>query len=247
MVHLPRNRVGLAACLLAVVLAPSVAAAAPGLTIGDGASLDLGDGVVDLGCGDLDTDGELELGQGGVVGARHVTIAATGSLDGGSGTLRLAGDWTNAGSFEPDSGVVVFQDGCGVTTATLYGDNTFERLSLASTTGKRFEFEAGTTQTILDHPEILGDSAARLLLRSTVPGMEAFTDLQGSYTGDWIDVQDNHAIGVPIVLLAGSVSSGNSTGWTILPPPAGVPTLSIPVALALGMLLAAGALRRRRC
>ena len=61
-----------------------------GLNVGAGATVNLGNGRVDLNCLDLVTGGQFVVGAGAVSGANSVNILATGELDSGSGSIQLA-------------------------------------------------------------------------------------------------------------------------------------------------------------
>ena len=69
----------------------------------------------------------------------------------------------------------------------------------------------------------------------------AFLDLQGGHTGDFVDVDDNDAVGTPITLGSNSVIGANTMYWSLVPL---VPLLS-PVALGLLALALVVAARHR--
>ncbi len=77
------------------LLAITTGASAGQLTVGSGASLDLGTGSLDLGCANLTVGGTLSAGTAGFAQARDVTIDPTGLVNGNSATLQVAGDWDN--------------------------------------------------------------------------------------------------------------------------------------------------------
>ena len=79
---------------------------------------------------------------------------------------------------------------------------------------------------------LLGASGNLLTIRSTIDGSEAFLDLQGSQSVDFVDVKDNHATGYAIYMGLDSVNSGNAPGWIV----AALPALS-GAALVLLMLV----------
>ena len=58
----------------------------------------LGGGSMNLGCTDVILNGTLDLQGGTLTNVRHVQIAAGGSLVLGSGSVSLAGNWSNAGT-----------------------------------------------------------------------------------------------------------------------------------------------------
>ena len=242
--HAARLRSGLvvAMCVAAVVLllliGPGAAtrAGASGLSIGAGATVQLGNALLALGCNDL-----------------HIEPA--GVLEAQASTIALAGNWDNRGTFDPGTGTVRFEDGCSMPgMSDIGGSNTFFDLVVTTSTGKTVRFQAGATQTILNSLTLMGAPGNLLMIRSTVPGQQAFLDLaqMGSQQIEYVDVADNAATGR--LLAPGSaaayhsVDSGNTTGWFV------VFRGAVPLASGIGlvgvilMLLGVGgaALRRSR-
>lgn len=198
----------------------ATAADAGEFNIGSGATVDLGSGSLDLGCGDLTVDGMLMLSSGAIQQARHVATLASGTLEGGSGSLELAGDWSNSGSFSAGTSTVSFTDGCGLARAVITGDTTFANLSIMTTVGFLYDFVAGSTQTITNSLALFGAAGNLLTIRSTVGGIAAFLNVQGTGSGDFVDVEDNDATaGSPIALGPNSVNGSNTSGWLIGPLP----------------------------
>jgi hypothetical protein len=177
------------------------AARAAELRVGGGTSLDLGTTFLDLGCSDLAVDGTMAAGSAGFDQARNVTIGASGVLSGESGTLIVTGDWNNAagGSFVAGTSTVSLVDGCGVSTSSILGNTTFATLKLMSATGKTYQLEAGSTQTVGVELDIAGVTGNLLDLRSTSAGSEATLDAQGTSSVDFVAVQDIHCSPSPIV------------------------------------------------
>ena len=173
------------------LLAITTGASAGQLTVGSGASLDLGTGSLDLGCADLTVTGTMAAGTAGFTQARDVTIDPSGLLNGNSATLQVAGDWDNAGTFNAGTSTVQLVDGCGLLSATIAGDSTFANLAMTTATGKLLTFTAGSTQTVTGGLTVAGASGDRLTVRSSVDGDEAFLDAQGSVSAAFVDVKDN--------------------------------------------------------
>ena len=115
----------------------------------------------------------LQPQRGSVTGARNVVIQAGGSLNGGSGALSLAGNFSNSGSFSAGTGKVNFVDiaGCAP-TGTISGSNSFYDLSFVTTSpgGKTYAFAAGSTQVINNVFTVRGTAAGALQLTSSVAG-----------------------------------------------------------------------------
>lgn len=211
-------------------------AGAAGLSIGAGSTMQLGNALLALGCNDL-----------------H--IEPTGTLEAQASTIALAGNWDNRGTFDPGTGTVRVEDGCSVPeTSDIGGSNTFFALVVTTSSGKKVRFQAGATQTILDHLTLMGAPGNLLMIRSSMPGEQAFLDLApaGSQEIDYVDVADNAASGR--LLAPGSaaryhsIDSGNTTGWFFTLAGAAPVASGIGlVGLAVGLLGVGGtALRRSR-
>ena len=115
------------------------------ISVPPGGNYDVPTGAtVDLACTGLDIQGALTVGAGELDQITTVGIAAGGSINGGSGTLSLSGDWNNAGTFVPGTSTVVLTDGCGLTSSTLSGTTVFNNLTLTSTTGHTFVIPTGS-------------------------------------------------------------------------------------------------------
>ncbi len=204
------------ATVVAAVLVFATGASAAQLTVGSGASVDLGSGSLDLGCADLTVAGTLSAGTVGFTQARDVTVDPAGVLNGNSATLEVAGDWDNAGSFNAGTSTVQLVDGCGLASAVIAGDTTFANLDMTTTSGFLYSFMAGSTQTVTRSLTLLGDTGNLLTIRSTLDGSEAFLNVQGSSSADFVDVQDNDATaGNPITLGPNSVQGSNTPGWLL--------------------------------
>jgi hypothetical protein len=173
--------------------------------------IDLGGGLIMLDCGDMVVDGELSLGTATVSGARHVTT--TGTLNGDSGTIQMAGNWSNSGTVDPGSSAVEVSDGCALGISNFSGDTSFHDLSITTTGGKQLNLTANSAQKMANSLTLTGAAGNLLTIRSTSFGTPAFLELDGGGTQliSYVDVQDNHAP-LPGQLLAPGAPSGfNST------------------------------------
>lgn len=236
-----RATIGLAAAALWFGGAPATAGE---LRVGANSSLSLGSGRVDLACADLVVGGLLSGGTGALDQVRDLTIL-NGIVQGEMATFTVTGDWTNSGSFDAGTSTVSLVDGCGRASATISGDSTFYDLDVTTSSGKLVSFEKTKTTTVTGHLTLAGAAGQRLQIRSTVDGSQAYLDLQGSQTVDYVEVKDNHAIGTPILYGDESTTLGNTVGWIL---GTQIPALGAWGLLALAVLLAAGparALRRR--
>lgn len=215
-----RREYSLRRILVSLILSVSLPMAAPAsgdFVVGQGATFELGNGSLAMGCGALRVGGAMHLGEGFVVGTGDVEIQAGGSLDGGNASIELAGDWVNNGTFAAGSSSVRLIDGCGRNEAGVCGTTTFADLHVTSAAGKQVKFESGTTQTVTDMLRIAGASGTPIQLRSKTPGWAAQIDLQGLYDLAFIDVQDHAAtgrtIGVGPAARFDSVSGSNVSDW----------------------------------
>ncbi len=235
------------ATIMAAVLVFATGASAAQLTVGSGASVDLGTGSLDLGCADLTVGGTLSAGTVGFAQARDVTIDPSGLVNGNSATLAVAGDWDNAGSFNAGTSTVKIVDGCGLASAVIAGDTTFANLEMTTTSGFLYSFDSGSTQTVTSSLTLLGDTGNLLTIHSTLGGSAAFLNVQGSSSGDFVDVQDNDASGGNAIALGPNLVKGSNTpGWfsaAALVPALGALGLG---ALALGLWLTGHRTLRRR-
>ncbi len=143
-----------------------------------------------------------------------MTVSPAGVLSGDSATLEVAGDWDNAGTFNAGTSTVQMVDGCGLLSAVVAGDTTFANLDMTTSSGFLYSFVFGSTQTVTGSLTLLGAAANLLTIRSTLNGSEAFLNVQGSSSADFVDVEDNDATaGNPISLGPNSLKGSNTPGW----------------------------------
>ncbi|MBS0313136.1 MAG: hypothetical protein JSS05_02970 [Proteobacteria bacterium] len=183
--------------LLAGVLAITSLNAAANIVVGADDRMSLGGGVADLGCTDVIVEGVFDLGGGALRGVRNVEIRAGGQLlAGGAATISLAGNWSNRGAFDPGNGSVSFVDGPGCASAsTISGGSTFFALSIVSSSGKPYQFEAGSTQRVIRTLTLQGTASAPLQIGSTVPGQQGNVHLDGVQRMSMLAVHDMRATG----------------------------------------------------
>jgi hypothetical protein len=225
-------RVG--ALTAALLMTASLAGAAE-FVVGSGGSVDLGTGSLDLGCADLTVAGTFAGGSVGFDQARDVTIAPTGILNGEAATLQVAGDWDNAGSFNAGTGSVTMIDGCGLLSASVLGNTTFNDLQIVSTLAKLVNFEAGATTTVSGELSLAGQSGSLLQIRSTLAGVAAKFDAQGTTSAEYIDIADNDATAGKLISVGpGSQKGSDTPGWWLA---AAVPALSLLGIATLGASL----------
>jgi hypothetical protein len=216
-----------------------------------GGTTNLKSGVLDLACTDLVVGGSFQVASGTVRNVRNITIQGGGTLDGGSGVIRVGGNWTDNGSFIAGTGEVDFQDACGGASSSISGSTTFYRVSFVSAIGKSYVFAVGTTQKILSLLQILGSAASPIQFKSSAPGQVAFINLVASGT------QNIQHVGVTDVWSTGQClapgqtnegGGGNAKNWFCAPngggggTPAQIPALDAAALLALVALLAGNGL-----
>jgi len=203
---------------VAAALLPAAGAEAGSFTVGTGASLDLGSGALDTGEGDLFVAGALSAGSQGLR-TRDVVIEATGLLNGDSARIEVCRNWDNGGAFESGTSTVALVDGCGTPTQ-VDGDTTFRDLEITTAIGRRVEFTSASTQTVTGSLALLGAPGNLLILRSTATSLSSHLDVQGTGSGDFVDVDDIDAsAGNPITLGANSVVGPDAPGWSTLSGP----------------------------
>ena len=244
-----RARVPLA---FALALVPMLAARAD-LVVPLGGQYTTGGAQTDLGCTDVVVAGTLLVSSGSLVNVRHVTIAAGGTVDGGSGVIQLGGNWSNGGAFTPGSSTVRFNDLCGLASATIGGSTTFFNARFASTSGKNHVFEVGTTQTVGGLLQIVGTTPNPIQFRSNAPGQVANINLlpQGTQSILHVGVTDVWATGQHLAPnLTNEGGGGNAFRWFGSATAGGgkpIPTLGDLATLALAALLAGfGVINLRR-
>ncbi len=217
------------------------------VNVGAGSSWSLGDAAIDWGCSDVAVNGTLDVQAAVTANADSVLINGGGSVSGGTGTLGLTGDFINNGTFAKGTGTVAIRDGCANTTSAIAGSQNFNALSVTTTTAKTLLFTAGSTTSVGTGLLTLRGSAGNLLkIRSTVPGTQALTFLNGPQNIGYVDVADNR--GTLSVLAPGtpassnSVNSGNVLNWFDQLPV--IPTMSTLGLTLMGLLIAAFGLAR---
>ena len=121
-------------CRLLLLLLPAMAWAQTGLYVPAGGSYDVGDGTVDLANQNIYVAGDLLVGSGQIT-AQDILIVEGGRVVVRTGSIRLARNWTNRGTFEAGSSTVYFDiDAATASTGSLAqvtGESLFWNVSFA--------------------------------------------------------------------------------------------------------------------
>lgn len=219
------------------------------LSIPAGGSFNVAGGSLDLGCTDVMVGGTLDLAGGRLSNVRSVTIQAGGIVNmGTAGSIALAGNWSNAGTFIPGTGTVLFVDAPAcVSTSTISGNTSFYSLSLVSILGKLYKFTSGSTQAVLNQLTLTGISGLPLRIESTTAGVLANIEMIGAtQVTAFLAVRDMSATGQVIALGLTNLAPGAITPrWFEIPV---VPTLSTAmlVLMMLALIGLTAQFRRRR-
>lgn len=188
----------------------------------------------------------ISLGGGGLQNVG--SLAIDGSLDAGSGSISLSGDWTRTGTFVPGTSTVSFVDG-GLAQSTFTGDTGFHVLNLVSGSGKTYVIEPGRTLGVAAGLTIRGLAGAPIQVASPDPSRVAFIDLAaaGSQDIEFVGVSNVHATGQHLApALVNEGGTGNDRGWfgSLVRDALPVPATSTLALLILALLMIATTTRR---
>ena len=191
--------------------------------LGDGDSLSDTFTIKDFGSEDYynliinSSDGSTDIFQLGdnLVIKGNLTITS-GNLDitNSNYQINIQGDWSNLDTFTPHQGTVIF-DG---QDQTISGFCTFYNLTKIDTnndsTDLTLTFQASQTQTINGLLTLQGlDDDDRINLRSSNPGTRWNLIANGTFSIDWVDVQDSDASGGNTISHTNTLNSGNNLKW----------------------------------
>jgi hypothetical protein len=137
------------------------------VTVPVGGTINVGSGSMNLGCAALNVLGTFNLNTGQVSNTGDVTIAATGTLNGGQGTLSVSGNWSNSGTFIAGTGTVIFTDGCAPGPLQISGTTVFNNLTLTSSSGRTFVIPPSANITVNGILTLQGTSGQPITLASS--------------------------------------------------------------------------------
>lgn len=163
-----------------------------------------------------------------------LTIGATGSLTAGTGTLSVAGDWTNNNAFIHGSGTVEF-NGTGLQNITSGGSDwynltqtnasvagvsfldAFTTGTLTNTTGNStMTFNAGSTYNITGTGglTLTGTAGNLVTLASSTPGTMWNINPSGAgWSVDYVDVSDSFNTYEDPILPTNTLDNGTTINW----------------------------------
>jgi len=139
----------------------------------------------------------------------YLLINPEGTIDGGSSTITLTGNWSNnSGNFNPGTSTVVFA-GAG---QKIFGSTTFYNLEkIAACPGDTLYFAKWSQQTILGRVTLKGTEGCLLALRSTEDGQPWYIDPQGTRNILYASIKDMNNINfVDIIAVHSDDAGGNS-------------------------------------
>lgn len=139
-----------------------------------------------------------------------ISITSTGVLAGSTGTITLAGSWTNNGTFTAGTSTVTLNSG---TTAVVTGTTTFYNLTITHTGAKEVDF--ATSGTPIFHVTnafvVTGSSGNLIKLYSDSAGTQWEFHPTGTASVDYADVKDGGCqSGAITISPTNSTNSGNN-------------------------------------
>lgn len=151
------------------------------MNVPSGASISVpSGGAVALGCTNLSVQGNLAIGSGAVNQGATVSIASTGYVNAGQGTINVGVGWNNNGNFDPGTSTVVIDDGCGFAQFLFTGKTTFYNLILRSNVGRTFVIPAGVNLTVLGKLTLQGAPGLPIQLVSSTGAPAVITLVSGA-------------------------------------------------------------------
>lgn len=146
----------------------------------------------------------------------NFTVAASGTFTSTSGTLSVAGNFSNSGTFTHNSGTVSLTG----TTQTVSGTTTFNNLTIDKTNSPTISFTSGTTQTISGSFTATGDATHQITIGATTTSAATLSKASGTVTCSYCTISYSTATGGATwnaFVGSGNINSGNNTGWVFSP------------------------------
>ncbi|MBU1367831.1 MAG: hypothetical protein KJ711_08460, partial [Candidatus Omnitrophica bacterium] len=151
----------------------------------------------------------------------NLAFTAALSLDTGTHSITIGGDFSNQGSALGGEGTVIFIDANKI--STISASTTFYNFT-CQTAGKTLKFQAGTLQTISNNLTLIGEGKNPIALRSTQSAgsdEERHWEIKLEPAGEkniyGVDVKDSWNISSEVFTVTFSADSGNNQGWVFTP------------------------------
>lgn len=164
---------------------------------------------------DLRIDGSIKLNDNTDIN-NDFTVSSSAVATSSSGTLTIARNFTNDGTFNHNSGTVVFDTSA---TSTISGTTSWNSLTV-TTAGKGILFQAGVLQTINGVLILTGASGSEIVVQSTASGSQWMINHQGTENVSFIRLKDSgcHASSTNIST-TNSINEGNNGSCWRFPAP----------------------------
>jgi hypothetical protein len=139
------------------------------------------------------------------------------TLNAGTSTIKFTDSTSNTKTFDGGGktyNIVWFAPGAGTGYFDILGANTFNELKDDGSAAHTIQFPTGVTQTIATF-NVNGTSGQRISLRSATNGTQfTLSKASGTVNVDYLDIKDSNAAGGATWNAgAGSLNSGNNSGW----------------------------------
>ncbi len=110
---------------------------------------------------------------------RSISIESTLDTGANSYSIAVKGDWINNGTFTARNGIVTFD---GASAQTIYGDNSWQKLSITATNARTVFFESDKTQSILAGGSLLlqGSNYQPLTLAPSIADQQWYLNVSGT-------------------------------------------------------------------
>lgn len=160
-------------------------------------------GAIAITSGNFDTNNYLLNSTG------NITTSASTTLNARAGSIKLAGSWTNKGSFVSDGSTVTLNG----TSQTLSGSTVFHTLVKNVSASDTLTFSATSLFSTRTKLDLRGASSNRLSLRSTISGVPFKLLPENTRTVAYLDVKDSNNTYVEIRCGTDCNDSGGNTNW----------------------------------
>ncbi len=136
----------------------------------------------------------------------YLLIGPEGTINAGSSTIDVMGDWVNLGTFIPGDSTVILS---GI-NQTIYGDTTFYNLIKTVTFADTLYFQIDSTQTVRNSLVLQGTNGNLLSLRSTEDESQWYINPYGSRNISFTSIKDMNNKNFVDVVPLNSEDAGNN-------------------------------------